>query len=86
MGHHSTHLQIFGHLGVSCLGRKRCYHIFALRSLTSVASNRHCWKVIRHSDILCLYTRTKMVVSFANIFIAEIETKLNQQSETKPRE
>ena len=29
---------------------------------------------------------TKMAVSFANIFMADIETKLIQQSETKPRE
>ena len=29
---------------------------------------------------------TKMAVSFANIFMAEIETKLIQQSDTKPRE
>ena len=29
---------------------------------------------------------TKMAVSFANIFMAEIETTLTQQSETKPKE
>ena len=29
---------------------------------------------------------TKMAVSFASIFMADIETKLIQQSETKPRE
>ena len=29
---------------------------------------------------------TKMAVSFANIFMAEIETKIIQQSDTKPRE
>ena len=29
---------------------------------------------------------TKMAVLFANIFMADIETKLIQQSETKPRE
>ena len=29
---------------------------------------------------------TKMEVSFANIFMAEIEMKLIQQGETKPRE
>ena len=29
---------------------------------------------------------TKMAVSFANIFMAEIETKLILQSDTKPRE
>ena len=29
---------------------------------------------------------TIMAVSFANIFVTEIETKLIQQSETKPRE
>ena len=29
---------------------------------------------------------TKMAVSFANIFTAEIETKIIQQSDTKPRE
>ena len=28
---------------------------------------------------------TKMILSFANIFMAEIETKLIQQRETKPR-
>ena len=30
--------------------------------------------------------RTKMAVSFANIFIAKIKTTLIQQSETKPKE
>jgi len=29
---------------------------------------------------------TKMAVSFANIFMAKIETTLIQQSETKPKE
>ena len=29
---------------------------------------------------------TKMAVSFANIFMAKIETTLKQQSETKPKE
>ena len=29
---------------------------------------------------------TKMAVSFANIFMAEIETKLIQQNDIKPRE
>ena len=29
---------------------------------------------------------TKMAVSFANIFMAEIETKIILQSDTKPRE
>lgn len=36
--------------------KKVLIRLFSLRSLTFAASNRYCWKVIRHSNILCLYT------------------------------
>ena len=67
---------------------KNLYQLSTISSVSSKAlshgASLNFW-ASRYSDILCLYTRTKMVVSFANIFMAENETKLNQQSETKPR-